>query len=1292
MRKLLFVCCTLIQIQLLAQPTKLFYGISTTTGLSSGSVTAIVQDTTGFIWIGTKNGLNRYDGLRFVHYHSSNSALKSNDISALLNDHKGRLWVGTNGGGLYLSDSESQPLRPYLSGNPASSIGENILQLYQHQPDELWVISELGLFKIVIDGRSFQTKQILDNAQSLNYITSTDSGYWIGGNRGQILHYGLDFKNYESYIISEKSSSRNTVFKIIKLNDHSLLVGTEHDGLLVFDIPKKQFIKTEIQSTIVRDILIDNDDVLWVATDGNGLYSGTSINEFIQHKHIPGTQSSLISNAVYNLFEDRSNNLWIGTAWDGLSVIDTETKQFGFYYSDFVGAKSTGVLSIFTDNKNLILGSDGNGITDLHVKLASKLPSDAYVQKIKKMDDGFFWIGTFKNGLYRINKRSVFHYHADQAGSKISHNDVRDILPLTKNTYLVATWGGGLNIFDLSINTFSTLDEWNQASLNPLEIVTMEDDDTVIWIGTYGGGLYKFDKKSYRLESVLSTPKNIISLKAVDDKLWIGTWGKGLFRMDKDSDKLTQIESSDLQSHETVVSIVSGANQSIWIATKKGVFNIQSNLAINRLDQLNGEYHINASASNDQIFFGNTKGAVSFNESILESETNEIETQLLDVKLFNESVLNRSELWSSEGLALSHDQNTLTFEYAALLYPTSSKLEYQIKLAPTNKEWIDVGQQRSTTIANLNAGEYTFKVRSKVNPLSEVNLPFTIEKPWWRKWWTFAIVLILFTFFLYLFQRYTSNWEKLKGNLKIEKLTREKELEIGKIKQQFFINISHEIRTPLTLIIGELELLAAKTTKDKSIVDVLNKVRSNANHMTQLVNELLDFRKLDSEGLKLNVAEGNIVKFAKEVFLSFQNKALSSGIAYDFVVSNEEIVLFFDRDQSEKILFNLLSNAFKYTPSGGEISLTIEENDKYVFIKIMDSGKGIPPEQLSSVFDRFYQSENAQKKDGFGIGLSIVKDIVLLHGGEIELESEPGKGSEFTVKLQKGHGHFKSEYILSDFQDSEELDQYGENVLKEATVVINKEENLILIVEDNVGIREFIGKSLEGEFQVMLAGNGQEALDLIKKELPDIIITDVMMPVMDGVTFLTKVKSDRNTSHIPVIMLTARTGLIYKKEGFDLGADDYITKPFNSLLLKTRVRNILKNQQRLTDRIRNEFFINPKEISISSPDEKFLFDLTQIVDKELSNSELGAEFISKELGMSHSVVYKKLKALTGFKIVEFVRDYRLTQAGKLLLEYGCSVAETAYKVGFSDRKYFSQIFKKKYFVTPTEYAKGQKET
>ncbi|NQZ79094.1 MAG: response regulator, partial [Ekhidna sp.] len=471
----------------------------------------------------------------------------------------------------------------------------------------------------------------------------------------------------------------------------------------------------------------------------------------------------------------------------------------------------------------------------------------------------------------------------------------------------------------------------------------------------------------------------------------------------------------------------------------------------------------------------------------------------------------------------------------------------------------------------------------------------------------------------------------------------------------------------------------------------LKNLHNNGNYLLQLVNELLDFRAIDQGGIKLKVAEGNFVSFCKEIYLSFLNRSETQTISYSFVSESTNIELWYDRDQLEKVFFNLLSNAFKNTPAGGKISLTLKETSEEVLAIVEDTGHGISKSNLIEVFKRFYQKDNDPTlgEHGYGIGLSIVQEITQLHHGAISVESEETKGSKFTLRLRKGREHFTEQDLIQRFQSSEALSGYQtDSHILNVTESVNSNDSQILIVEDNPDIRGFLVNILSESYSLLEATNGDDAYAMVKEQLPDLIISDVMMPGMDGISLTRTLKTNPITSHIPIILLTARTSTVFKKEGFETGADDYITKPFSASLLITRINNILLSRENLKQHIRNEIAVRPNDLNLGSPDEKFLKDLTKVIEKNLDNSELNAELVSTEMGMSHSVVYKKLKALTGLNLVEFVRDYRLQQAGQMLQKFGFSVAEACYKVGFSDKKYFSQIFKKKFGITPSEYGKS----
>ncbi|MEM7109966.1 MAG: ATP-binding protein, partial [Bacteroidota bacterium] len=878
--------------------------------------------------------------------------------------------------------------------------------------------------------------------------------------------------------------------------------------------------------------------------------------------------------------------------------------------------------------------------------------------------------------------------------SSISHNDVRDVVYLGENQYLIATWGGGLNLFDERSQVFSTFKPNTDGESVPVNVVTLfltPEQGTLV--GTFGEGLFLFDDKARTFLRLFEDEiKNSISIHQDQEATWIGTWGKGLYKTTNTYDTLMQITGKELSPTATVLSILPAKSGGVYIATKEGVYHIDHQGKAQMLPGLNGQYHINSATLDfeGRLFFGNTDGAVSFGDDKPVNHVSK-EVQLFGIKLFNRSI---SEEYKKENAyQFSHDENVLTFEYGSLVYPTSSEVKYQLMVEPLNKDWVDMGSQRYITLANLNPGNYTIKFKT-LEGTQITDVTFKIASPWWKAWWAFVLYLLLFLLLLYSYRLHIVRLEQLRANLSLEKLNREKEAEIGKIKQKFFINISHEIRTPLTLIIGEIEQLLKRAQASAVVAKSISNIRSNSHHMLQLVNELLDFRKLESKQLTLKVAKGNLVKFAKEIFLAFQARAEEKNIRFTFKNSSDLIEAWYDRDQLEKVFYNLLSNALKYTPSGQAVELQVTGEGENIVIQVSDSGKGIPKDQLENVFKRFYQTDNAVQlsESGFGIGLSIVSDIIKLHHGQVSVESELGVGTTFTITILPGKDHFSPDQLLNDFLDSESITLYtsqGKPVPTASQEILTDEKDeLVLVVEDNEDIRNFIGEVLEDEFRITKAEDGLKALESIEAELPDLIISDVMMPEMDGIHLVQKLKSDVRTSHIPVILLTARTGLIFMKEGYESGADEYITKPFNASMLRTRIRNMLQSRQVLREKLRTEYLTQPKAVDMNTPDEQFLIDFTQVVDKFLDSAELDTKLLSAELGMSHSVVYKKLKALTGFTIVEFIRDYRLSQAAKLLTSYRQSVAETCYSVGFSDRKYFSQVFKKKYGMTPSEYAKS----
>ncbi|MEM0940644.1 MAG: ATP-binding protein [Bacteroidota bacterium] len=1266
------------------QGSERFFNLQRRDGLSSGAITSLAQDKQGLIWIGTKHGVNRYDGHDFKHYHTANSSIRSNDISSLLVDYSGNIWIGTNGGGLFYIESKTKQISEFKF----EGLGETIKSIKLARDSSLWILSEVGL--ACISGSDSWRIDKLNAKISLNIDAFEFQGdlLWLGTSGGDLIQLDKN-GSYISYNLSKQWPDIK-IQTIYPVNDRRLFVGTRQYGLHVFDPYRDTFIRYSIDATDIRDVILDRNGAFWIGTDGQGIYK-IKENKITNYTHRSSIENALISNAIQKCFEDRDGNLWFGSAWDGMSILDQRLENIEFFYSDFDGSNTTGVLSIYADRQNLWFGTDGLGLSienkqSLIRDFTQILPDKSYIQFIDKIDKRY-WIGTFQSGLYIIeNKKDglVKHYTVN---SGLSHDDVRDVEKIGDDKFLIATWGGGLNLYDEQKSKFSVIKTGNKV---PTDVVVLEriNEDEIL-VGTYGQGLFVFKSSDLNVRPVLPQIQNIVSIENTNEGVWLGTWGEGLHLSQYPFTESKLIDNKDLPDNSNILSIISSReNENIWLSTNTKILTISPDFTVDEFPLASDQFYINAANIDltGKLYFGSTDGVISF-DSRYREETANRKVEILEVKILDKE-LNEFGLHSAEKELsdLEYYQNTITFQFSTPLYPTSDQETYEVKLEPAYPEWIELNHERSMNYLGLDPGKYEFKVRNATSQIEE-NFRFIIRPPLWKTWWAYSIYVFVFIGLLYYFIRYAISLEKIKNQLENEKVGREKESEINQIKQRFFVNVSHEIKTPLTLIVGEIEQLSMNIGDSKKIMRSVNNLQNNCNHLLELVNELLDFRKLDQGGVRLKVAQGNFVAFCKEIYLSFVNKADAMLIDYQFNSASNEIPAWYDRDQLEKVFTNLLSNAFKNTSAGGKIEMKIEQKETFIEVAICDNGRGIPAEEINNVFKRFYQSKNNRDntRKGFGLGLSIVNDIIKLHHGTVSVQSEEGKGSSFSVNLRLGKDHFADKDLITTFKNSDSLVGYKVVSTDLKSEPINSQhEHEILIVEDNPGIRRFIRDILSSRFTVLEATNGVEAYEMMSQKLPDLIVSDVMMPEMDGITLTKKLKKHPSTSHIPVILLTARTETVFKKEGYETGADDYITKPFNSVILISRIENILKSRETLVAQIRNQLATRPDDLNLKTPDERFLKELVHVIQANIDNSELHAEFIASEMGMSHSVIYKKIKALTGLTLVEFVRDYRLQQAADILTKYKFSVAEACYKVGFSDKKYFSQVFKKKYGKTPSE--------
>ncbi len=1329
-----------------------FDEIDISKGLTSNRISSIVKEKGGFAWIGTDNGLNRYDGSELKVFNKQNSSISSNSITDLLIDSKGRLWIATLDGGLNRYDQEKQTFKVYKKRESDKSAlpSNHVLTLFEDSKGNLWIGTESGLSVYKESTNTFLTyshSEIDPNALSNDIVTSIFEDsigiIWIGTFGGGLNKFHQQSNRFET-VNYYSAIFTDFIHTINELDEKTLLIGTKGSGLLKLDKNTLKFsdfftgtLALNNPPGIIRSVYKDSKENFWIGTDGNGIFK---IDQKIKNKpsiinylHNAQFDASLSGNAVYEIMEDDESNIWIGTAWNGINILNPNY-NYEYIFSDIFGKNLTPVLSIYKNKKYLFIGLDGEGLTlynlenkevkQFNSKLKTTIGGD-YVQHIFESRDGTIWIGTYADGLikYDVKTQTFKQYkHTPNNPKSLSFNDVRSIVEDDFSNLWIATWGGGLNYFNRETETFLHFRENknNPETISSDNILTLKKDGNKLWLATFGGGLSCFNIETQKSKNYKHDEKNSKSISSdyvfsllLDAKanLWVGTSGGGVNLFNTKNKEFNRFENNEDIRYQSITGLVEDNNNQIWLSSKRGIYKFNNQKqTFTVYSQIAGEYNINAVFKDEigLLYFGTTLGVVRFNPNNLLNENVQPQVKITNFKLFNKELpIGENEILTKnigfeKQLTLKHNLNVITFEFSALRFPFATKCEYSIKMDGFDEDWRNIGEDRTVTYTNLSPGNYTFMVKSREKGSgwgkAYTSMGIEILKPFWLKWWAFTLYGILIVLLFYFFRKYLVAWEKMKSNLKIEKLTHEKDIELYNIKHQFFTNISHEIRTPVTLILGSInKLLQTNSLIDTNQQNPVNVIKNSSSRLLNLVNELLDFRKLEFSQIKLRIVEDDWVKFCKEIYLSFVDSAIQKNIEYSFEPSNLEMALWFDKYQMEKVLYNLLSNSFKFTENGKSIKITISETKNYVKLQLTDKGIGISNKQLSKIFNRFHQTNNSLNLSdkGFGLGLAISKEIIELHHGEIVVESKKGAGSTFTIKLKKGNSHFNesemggaevnSELIENYFVDQQDL-LITSNPNKELDSLITKSQTL-LIVEDNKEILNYISELLAEEFFILKAFDGEEGLKLAIDKMPDLIISDVMMPVMDGITLTRSLKSTIQTSHIPIILLTARASFMYKLEGFETGADDYITKPFNEQLLKGRIKNILKNRKLLQERFSTEDFPLISELSLNKSDQQFLENITALIEGNIGSEKLNASFLATELGMSYSVIYKKLKSLTSFTIQEYITDFKLKTAKKIILTQNVSVAEVCYMVGYSDRKYFSKLFKQRFGKNPSEYFK-----
>lgn len=1337
--------------------------ISISDELVNNEVTSIIQDKNGFIWFGTRGGMQRFDGYEMKllkNDFGKGANLLSQSIEVLQSGKQNNIWIGTKSGGLSSYNLESGTISNHINHN-TNETGFNadyILSILDTDSEKLLIGTWKGFQ--YLDKRTGEFKILNSIWKTFDIQSDGNTGYWLATNSG-LKHLNQSLENDYSFDLGIPNINITSI--VIDKANNCLWLGSWDNGLFQFNTQTKAVKnfrhqknnKNSLSSNNTYRILLDSKGILWVGTWGGGLNRFDPKTESFEriNLNIKGLYTS-DSRIILTIKEDPSGLLWIGTDGTGVFKFDLNQKQFnniGYENPTASILESTHVLSVFVDPFNkLWLGTKGGGIqysTDWKTfnrinvinKEITNAPAIPYESRSFMQDGDYLWVATNK-GLIRIVNKGAdvsnydIYFPTPQKATSFSGKKITAMVKDSSGRMWIGTQESGLSYIsgfdDRNTPVFKNyLPAYGVKGALQNERVSclLVDSKKRLWVGTYKGlHLYQPSKDQFQVFTQTDNYKNSLSNNTIlclaEDKfgnIWAGTQN-GLNRISGLADDhliVTAFTTRDGLPSDYIHAIIPDTAGRIWASTNKGIIRFnQSNNSLEVFDKRDGVQSVvfseNAAFKDaaGRFYFGGLEGMtyffpdsirinrfnppIYFTNLTVNNRPYEYGTESAD----DSSILNQP-FYETESITLNYKENIFSIEFSALDYHAPDKNEYMYKLEGFNKDWVYAGKSRMASFTNLKPGTYKLQVKAtnsdKIwNPVPH-ELTINILPPPWRTWWAYSIYFALFVFLLWLTRHLGLRQVALKNQLSLSKLERQQESKLADFKERLFTNISHEFRTPLTLILGPLDDMLQTKKVEAPVEKSLRLIQKQSRRMLRMVNQLLDFQKAEAGSLKLSLQPGELVSFCEDIFMLFMDEAKRRQIDYTFQVKEKFLSFTFDHNKLEIIVFNILSNAFKFTPDGGKIILSIRKNmDQSCEINVQDTGRGIPANEIDQIFDRFFRGKemDATAISGTGIGLSFVKELVELHGGFIVAKSDGINGSLFTINLpslEQNSPNGSPPYEAIHFTHPNNETIVNPENMSEENSELNPEQDqpIILIVEDDSDIQQYIFEILSPSFKVLTAMNGKEGVEKALEAIPDLIVSDIMMPEMDGIELCRTLKFNKNTSHIPIILLTALSDMAHHVQGIREGADVYLPKPFNSQLLLVHIHNLINSRNMLKELYAKKILLGSGNFEIKTFEEEFLYKLIKLVEENISNSEFNNDELANLMFMSRSTFYRKLKAVTGMSGNEFIRNTRLNYAVKLLESGNYSVTEAAYEAGFNDIKYFRKRFQEQFGVSPSDYKK-----
>ena len=1437
----LFFCCGSVPVYG-QRPNLKFQHLTTEDGLAQNMVDCMLQDSRGFLWFGTWNGLCQYDGYTFEVFNdepASPHALGSNFIHSLQEDPYGNIWVGTQQGLYVYLYHQRQFARPQLSTPDAT-----VRSLHLRHDTTMLVGTSRGVSCVRIKGPEGSLESIrhytLGTGKDDVHGTTVNTVFsdrhhntWVGTDQGITLITSNGVEHFAHQSGSPGSLSSDQVLSMYETDRGEIWVGTEF-GLNRFQPVTRTFESflhvssdpTSLAHNSVMDILEDEEGQLLLATLGGLSIRLPDGKGFANYRHEYYTEHSLSNDFVNCLLKDETGNIWIGTERGGINFYPVHLYEFEHIEFDIDDSNSLShstVNSVSEDSTFLWIGTAGGGLNRYHKRSQTfhhfrydandpvSLSSD-FVTSIHHDQQGRIWVGTWGGGLNLMENAAasaIFRHFQRAERPGLVSNFISSIVEDEVGNLWIGTLGG-LVRYDRQADQFEEVSEHQESSVTEVGCLLF-DEKKNLWIGSRNGlyqlpfqeqlnGRYRVIKYQHRPDRAHTISGNYITSMLQDDEggLWFGTYGQGLNHLPQREDSVwfETYSTADGLSNNIIYSMEEDREGNLWLGTDYGLSRLNPKMKkVRNFYQthglLNNQYYWGASHKNahGKLYFGGMEGLDAFYPHQIKDKTPIPCLVITDIKLLNESVvpgtlyhgvevINESP-YQVEQVHLSYKEKIFGVEFTSLNYQEPEAIRYAYILEGFDKNWSEASpDRRYASYTNLTPGEYTFKVRAtdaNGEHAAERVISLHIAPPFWDTLWFRLLGLLALVGGVvgYIrFRTYSLNRQKillerqvqerteqisqqkealsyqavqlLNNNHELEKkqtliagqnntlaqknkeilsqrdelIALNKKLKlVSQLKLSFFTNVSHEFRTPLTLIIGPVEKMLKEDNLGPASRHTLDVIHRNAQRLLHLINQIMDFRKIERGRMELKVRRGHLGNFCRNVFQAFEPLSEAKGIAFSYHESELPSEVWYDPQPLENILYNLLSNAFKYTPAAGTVALHVkglsfdesrltptaallQSNKTVISVKVVDSGVGISEENLPLVFKRFYRiaSEETFHIDGSGIGLALTEELIKMHHGEIFVESTPGQGSVFEIQFpclkDSYHVHEVSEETYDQLTIHQqvkrlrtELQDTKSSKTKDTAYPFDQTRSSVLVVEDNVDLRKFITHHLNKTYNILEAENGEEGQLLAERHNPDLVVSDVMMPGMNGLELCAALKNNLSTSHIPVILLTAKSSVDNQMEGLRTGADDYLPKPFNVDVLEARIQNLIASRKKLRLHFLQSSDSESPLATAPSPDQQFLRRAIKAVEDNLENSSFGAKELVESLGVSRSLLHKKLAALTDQSTTEFINHLRMKKAQHLLRQPSLNISEVAYAVGYSDPKYFSRVFSKHYGQSPQAFLK-----